>query len=370
MNKATKFIVMMGTSPMAQGGIATVVANYEQCGLLRRWDVKYLTTHTSGSKRTKLISAVLALLQLLGLLFARRVSVVHLHMSSRASTWRKWIYTLAARAFGVPYMIHLHSPDYVDFFDKECGLVQRHFIRKLFTRAKYVIALSKSWANDILRIAPDSNVVVLFNSVDLPVLDCLPAESQASRNQARPVILFLGRIGERKGAFDLLKAASLVNIDFELIMAGDGEISEAKALAKSLRICDQISFPGWLRGQEKNSALSRARVFALPSHNEGVPMAILEAMSWGIPVVTTPVGGIPEVVLNNVHGLLVSPGNVSELAAALSELLSKPETARQMGDAGRCRVKDTFAHDILIPRLEQLWKEAGASIAPEKHDQV
>ena len=97
-------------------------------------------------------------------------------------------------------------------------------------------------------------------------------------------------------------------------------------------------------------------------------MAILEAMSWGIPIVTTPVGGIPEAISHNVQGLLVSPGNVQGLADALSSLLADASSARAMGQAGRARIERDFTHAVLIPRLEQLWEDSGASEQDIHHE--
>lgn len=104
-------------------------------------------------------------------------------------------------------------------------------------------------------------------------------------------------------------------------LGGDGEASAARALAQRLGIVDRVETPGWMTGATKAQWLARATIYALPSYAEGLPMSVLEAMAAGAPVVATPVGGISDVLSDGVHGLLVPPGDVVALVAALARLL-------------------------------------------------
>jgi glycosyltransferase involved in cell wall biosynthesis len=351
-----KRIAMLGTSPEAKGGIATVVRNYQESGLMAKWGISYFVTHVQASALGKLRFAFASLVRLTGMLLTNRVALLHVHMSSRNSTWRKSAYILAALAFRVPYLIHMHSPDYVVFYERDCGSLRKRLIRTLLTRAKNILVLSASWAEDMRKIAPAVNVVVVYNSVPLPVL---PMELVKASDQA-PSVLFLGQVGERKGTFDLIRAAALIARNFKLDLGGDGDLTQAKDLVKELGLEDKVKFHGWVRGKDKDVLLANARLFVLPSYHEGVPMAILEAMSWGLPVITTPVGGIPEVVTNGIEGLLVAPGDIQGLAQALEQLVADPDKCRAMGAAGRERLERDFSQSVLHAQLEKLWRESGA----------
>ncbi len=350
---------MLGTSPDARGGIASVVQAYRASGLLDKWHVRYLTTHVQKSGLAKFGIALSAFRQLLWLLLSDRVSLLHVHMSSRASTWRKSVYLLVGMAFGVPCLIHIHGGNYVEFFQRECGQLQRRFIRWLFNRATNVIVLSPSWSADIQNIAATARTVVLYNSVALPVLSTALIQRDSAASFS---IIFLGRITAPKGAFDLIRAAALVRGNFKLTLCGNGELASAMALVKELGLGAKVDFAGWVAGVEKEELLARAQLFVLPSHYEGVPIAILEAMSWALPVVSTSVGGIPEVVTNGVEGLLVAPADIHGLAEALNRLLSDSTRCREMGSAGRSRIEHEYSQAVLHPQLEQLWKNAGASV--------
>jgi len=361
--KKYKTIVMLGTSPEAHGGIATVVGNYEDCGVLKKWKVKYVVTHVQGSRFAKAHAAGIAVLQVLYMLATGRIGLLHVHMSSRASTWRKSLLLLMGTMFRVPYLIHLHSPDFIDFFEQECGERRKKLIRFLLSRALYVIALSSGWAKDIKKISPAARTVILFNSVPLPAAVLREKEIDGSSSDLcdPPLILFLGKVGKRKGTFDLIRAAALLSENFRLIIGGDGELQQAQRLSEELGVSDKILFAGWLGKAEKDHLLARAAIFVLPSYHEGVPMAILEAMSWGIPIVTTPVGGIPEVVTEEQEGLLVNSGDIPGLAHALTRLLAAPSLRRKLGERGRNKIESRFSIKVLQPQLEQLWINSGVS---------
>lgn len=354
---------MLGTSHDAYGGIATVVGNYRDSGVLEKWKVKYLTTHVQGSVLRKARFAAIAMFHLSSVLLSGQAGLLHAHMSSRASTWRKLIFISAGMIFRVPYLVHLHSPDFIDFFENECGNCRKKLIRFLLSRATYVIVLSSSWAKDIRNIAPGARTIILFNSVPLPQLELCNKKKHPSDGDEydQPLILFLGKVGRRKGVFDLIRAVSLIKANFRLIIGGDGELRQARALAEELGASDKIQLAGWLGRAEKEHLLARAAIFVLPSYNEGMPMAILEAMSWGLPIVTTPVGGIPEVVMQDQEGLLVNSGDVIGLAHALERLLADPLLRRKLGDKGRRKIELDYSMEILQPQLEQLWVNSGVS---------
>lgn len=356
--KAGRVVVMIGTSPDARGGIASVVQGYLAAGLLAKWQVRYLTTHVQTSGFVKLWTALAAFHQLLWLLLTRRAELLHVHMSTGASTWRKSIFLLTGMAFGVPCLIHMHGGNYVHFFHNECGPLRKGFIRWLLSRATTVLVLSRSWSADIRAIAPAIKTVVLYNSIALPVLASARVHSSKS---AALAILFLGRISEAKGAFDLIRAAALLRGDFKLTLCGPGDIQGAKKLVAALGLDSKIDLTGWVDRPRKEQLLSEAQIFVLPSHYEGVPMAILEAMAWALPVVSTAIGGIPEVIFDGIEGLLVTPGDTQALAGAVNRLLDDGGKCREMGEAGRHKIEQEYSQAVLLPQLEQIWKRLGAA---------
>ena len=347
-------IVMIGTAPEARGGVAALVRVYQAHGLLARAQVEYVPSHRDGGKLLKLGVAIRAWLAVMARLLARRVALLHVHLASDASFWRKSLFIVPAHFMGVQYVLHMHGGDFPRFYARARWPGRQPFIRWIYHRARHVIALSTEWRAAILAMAPAARVSVIPNPVEIPA-------AQASLASTPPTVLFMGVLEERKGVHDLLRAWSAVREAFpeaRLVLAGSGARESVEALARELGIAASVDMPGWVSPAECARLLQGASVFALPSHFEALPMAVLEAMAAGVPVVATRVGGIPMAVRDGESGLLLEPRDVAALSAALERLLGDPGMRRAMGSAARARAVENFSADVLIPRLESLWRES------------
>jgi glycosyltransferase involved in cell wall biosynthesis len=170
----------------------------------------------------------------------------------------------------------------------------------------------------------------------------------------------LGRVGIRKGAYDLIRAfAALpenVRACCHLTLAGDGDIDEAKTLAQELGCAKQVAMPGWVGKAAVERLLVDSDVLVLPSYAEGMAMALVEAMSWGLPVVTTSVGGAGEFLEQGRNCLLVAPGDLGGIRDAIANLARDPEYRLQLGLAARETIS-RFSIDIYISTLSALYEE-------------
>ncbi|NVD99996.1 glycosyltransferase family 4 protein [Massilia sp. BJB1822] len=355
-----KKIVMIGTHFSTMGGISSVVNVYRQAGLFERLPVEYLATHCDGGGGAKLGIAARALARYLLLLLRGEVGLLHMHVSSRASFWRKLPFFFLAERLGIPTIVHLHSGEFHLFYGEQCGPRKQRLIRYVFDRASRVIVLSQKWQEWLQTISSNPHIHAIYNPVQLPP----PAPARAPGQ----TVLVLGRLGKLKGSYDLVQALALLAPRFpalQLVMGGDGELEAGAARAAELEVAPQLKLLGWATGAAKEAALRGADVYALPSYNEGMPMSVLEAMAYGLPVVTTPVGGIPAAVSDGVEGFLVPPGDVAALADRLGQLLADPALAQRMGMAARRKIQDTFSTEAVLPRLQALYAELGfASAVP------
>lgn len=139
------------------------------------------------------------------------------------------------------------------------------------------------------------------------------------------IILYAGTVTERKGYADLIRGFAKIAKsfpDWEVVFAGNGEIEQGMKLAKKFGIENQTEFAGWVTGKEKDVLFRHASIFCLPSYAEGFPMAVLDAWAYGLPVITTPVGGIPDVAVDGKNMLLFNPGDTDKLAENLEKLIS------------------------------------------------
>jgi glycosyltransferase involved in cell wall biosynthesis len=350
-------VLMVGTDLRGIGGIRGVVCGYRDAGLFERVGCTYVATHRYGPARVKLAAALRGWARVAVLLGTLDAPLVHVHLASRASFWRKLVVCRMARLARRPYLLHLHGGEFLKFYQEESAPLAQRLIRKTFADAAVVIALSEQWRERVLRICPTARIEVLSNGVALPEL------GRVQRLESRePTVLFLGELSRGKGVYDLVRAVARLAEEFprlRLVCAGTGASAPLRQLALQLEIGDRVRCPGWLEGERKQAELAGATAFALPSYAEGMPMALLEAMSWGLPVIATSVGGIPQVVTDGVDGLLIAPGDIEALSAALARLLRDAALRERLGKAARATVAARFSVDTAVARLCEIYGRFG-----------
>lgn len=313
-------VVMIGTALRTRGGVSAVERGIMHLSI-PGIEISHVATHADGPvprlrtfatsiflRRRKVISA----------------DLVHIHFASRGSFLRKSIWGKILRRHGVPYICHAHGAEFHIFFEQGSRR-QKDRIAAFLRGSQGIIVLSESWRNFYAElVGPGGPPIWVLPNFAPPV-------SKGNPPVDRVRFLFTGRIGERKGAFDLIRAFTLLGKqvpNVQLDVVGDGEIDKARELAAS---SPAIRVHGWISLEEKNELLSNSHVFVLPSYNEGLPMSVLEGMSHGLAIIATPVGGIPELIQNGENGVLVPPGNQPALIAAMGSLATDP--------AGRDRLR-------------------------------
>lgn len=336
----------------AKGGMRSVVEAYQRDGLLDQEDVRLIASYVDGSVVTRQLVLLRALAAYIWCLLTKRVELVHAHAAMRGSFWRKGLFTSLARLFGVPVILHLHGSEMKPFYESQRPILQR-LIRRHLEKATRVIVLSESWREFVGRIAPAAHVVIVPNYVVVP-----PAANDGE--QSPQDILFLGLIGPRKGTFDLIPAfAEVASVypDAKLTIGGNGEIEQAKNLISSLDLDGRAKLAGWVGLEAKERLLRSSGIYVLPSYNEGLPMSVLEAMAAGLAVITTRVGGIPELITDGVDGLLIEPGDREGLKRSLLALLEDDQLRQRLAKAGRSRVKEKYSDEAILPLLRQIYRE-------------
>jgi glycosyltransferase involved in cell wall biosynthesis len=335
----------------ARGGMRSVVDAYERDGIFKRWQFQWLWTHCEGSPIKKMVQGMKAFLKMLILLIQGKVSFLHLHSAMRGSFWRKSLFMVTAKLFGVPCILHLHGSEMKTFYNGLSVLGKRS-VRWSLEHADVVIVLSESWKAFVLQAAPKAKVSIINNYVSLP------KSTLVAKNNTTFNVLFLGVLGHRKGVFDLLATWPEVIKKVphaRLLIGGNGEVEKSKLMAKNLGINESVDFLGWIDGDKKAELLKNANAFVLPSYNEGLPMSVLEAMSYKTPVITTNVGGIPELISNGINGILIVPGDQAELADALINFGQNIDLRLLIATAGQQRVEAFFSDKVILPKLEQIY---------------
>lgn len=254
----------------------------------------------------------------------------------------------------VPIVFHLHNKGVLN---KSKSLLYRLTYRYVFSRA-HVILLSEHLYPDVANFVPRSHVRFCSNGiVDTAEKIQPPAKQQVSPSCTSVNILFLSNLITSKGVYVLLEACALLKtrgLDFQCNFIGaEGDISAQEFQEKThqLALDEHVNYLGPKYGAEKFSYLGRADIFVLPTFYECFPLVVLEAMSFSIPVVSCPEGGIPDQISDGRNGFLVAQRNAEDLANRLEDLVKDPALRSRMGKAGREKFETHFTLDAFEDRI-------------------
>lgn len=278
-------------------------------------------------------------------LLAGRHELVYLTLSPHGAAFVKdALLALTARILGKTCLYHLHGKGIKAEYAK--GGWRRWLYDRVFAGAEVIHLAPSLYAADIAAIVPASRVHFLPNGVNSLFEDVVTDDGLP------PKILYLSNMVPSKGARVLLEAAKRLadqGLRFEVDFAGNWGTDprfreDFLRYIEDNRLGDCVRYLGPQYGEEKRRLLNSADIFTLPTYfrNECFPLAILEAMSCGLPIVSTYEGAIPDIVRENVNGLLVTQESVDELAAALRKLLEEPALRRRLGERARALYQENY----------------------------
>jgi len=349
-----KKICMIVPSFEAKGGIASVVRGYRGSELEQKYQVRYIEAYCDGGKVKKLWKAGCAYLLFLWTLLTFRPDLIHIHSAFGASFYRKAPFIYIGAMLHIPVVNHIHGSDLERFY---WGKSAHHkaFIRSTYRKCSKILVLSERWKDRFRELIDSNKMEVIVNYGTLQNHRCEDEKKESH------MVLFMGFLSELKGCYDIPKVAALVARRLQyvrFVLAGSGsagDIQQIKAMTKNCGVEERLAFPGWVRGKEKDVLLRQADLFFLPSYTEGMPMSILEAMAYGLPVVSTTVGGIPELVEHEKSGFLLEPGDTEGFAEAIITLLKDPRKRTEMGQTGKAFVQENYSLEKHINSLMNVY---------------
>jgi glycosyltransferase involved in cell wall biosynthesis len=354
-------VLLSGHLPPPLGGIATFCRTLLESPLRDTVDLRFVQTSSqtrdlAASGRAtgaNLVAGVRDVGRFVRALSAHRPAVAHICTAVGASFLKNSVCVLSARAARCRVVLHPHC----SFARLYSGpRFWRWYCDRIFRLSSAVIVLSEEWSGLAARV-PAARILRLPNAIDTaPYRKVAWRRSRPAAAGAR--ILYLGHLAGVKGTDDLLGSFARLatgGVPVSLDLAGDfqaaGDEARLRAAAgrdfgpgKTVRLIPPVS------GEEKLACFERADLFVFPSHFEGMPMAVLEAMAAGLPIVATAIGGLPELVADGVNGFLVPPRDPAALAAAMAKLVGDEGLRARMGEQSLERSKK---HDIR-PYVEEL----------------
>jgi glycosyltransferase involved in cell wall biosynthesis len=343
-----------------QGGIAAVVRGVAESPLAARYRMRFISTYRLGDGPIRRLARFAAACgSLVRWSLRRGPRIVHLHAGTSGSWYRKCTALELARALRRPVVLQVHSgPGDIEDAWARFGPARRRLLRRAFHDADRVLAVSRASAEALERALELDDVMVVPNAAPLP-----PARADVEAEGGAARVAYLGGFANPGKGYDTLLEA------IPALLAGDPALTVALAgmgrpTAEAERaLGERVRWLGWLDEDEKARLLDDpGTVFVLPSHSEGLPMALLEAMAHGAAIVATTVGGIPDTLTDGDDARLVAPADPEALAVAVLALAGAPEERRRLGAAARARVERLDRTEV-FDRLAALYGElAGPTV--------
>ncbi|MBL8500397.1 MAG: glycosyltransferase family 4 protein [Nitrosomonas sp.] len=341
-------IMLLGPSLAAVSGVSTHLNQLFHSPLAKEFNLLHFQVGSEGrqeSKVSKIIRFLLSPAQLFVKLIQENPQIVHLNTSLEyRSYWRDVAYLVVARILGKKIVYQVHGGAMPQVFFENNWLLTG-ILRWVFRSADAVVLLSQEELRAYQDFVPNHHLEVIPNAIEIGID---PEWKKNSTIRDKPLqLVFVGRLAAVKGIFEIIEAIELIRDqgrNIRLIIAGSGPDEDrlmTMVNAKGLNDC--VSFVGAVYGQEKDRIWQEADLFVFPTyHREGLPYALLESMAARTPPVISPVGAIPDVMSDGVHGVFVPSRQPEVLAKAIEQLDDDRDSISRMGEAGRERVESYY----------------------------
>lgn len=339
-------VLVVATSRKTRGGITSVVKAHERGTQWNEFHCKWIETHRDKSAICKLAYLIYGFAKFTVLL--PFYDIVHIHTSEPVSAYRKLPFVLLTKLWRKKLIVHFHA------FSPETTFRSRHknIYRILFSKADILIVLSPTWAREVKADFPKlTNIKTVYNPC--------PSKTVFDSCCKKKHILYAGTLNARKGYADMIKAFAMIATDFpdwRIVFAGNGEIEQGKTLASFLGIEKQTEFLGWVNGVDKDIAFKEASVFCLPSYAEGFPMAVLDAWAYGLPVVTTPIGGMPDIADDCKNILLFNPGDIEGMANCFTKMIKDESLRNTIAKESLKFSKEMFSEKVINNQIRGIYQ--------------
>lgn len=337
-------VMMVGSAEQSGGGVSSVIRLMKRMPIWQKYDCYWLGTQIQESYSVKLWYAIKA--NIIAPFIMWRYDIVHFHTDPDIPGQIIQLpIIILSRLYRKKTIIQIHVGNQLK------DNTNNHIFKWCLRKADKIVLLAKKWEDLFNELYTDVNVptCVIYNACD-------EKEGNGERTQD---VIYAGYFDENKAPDILIKAWKYVTEEhqgWKLTMMGNGDSSRYRELAHSLGLDESISFPGYLTGEEKSKVWNKASILCLCSYQEGFPMVVLEAWAKGIAVVTTPVGGLPDVIEEERNCITFDYGNPEMLAHQLSRLIEDTLLRETLIKNGKLLVKNKFSLEIINKELELMYE--------------
>lgn len=316
---------MVGPDINGLGGISRVVRIWKTNGFFDDFNIIYIES-VSDHVKNKFLHLLRSLEKYIILLISG-VNNVYIHTSSYNSFRRKIAFIIIAIILNKEIIIHIHPTHFYHYLCKAKRL-EKSLILEILNRVNTVIVLTEDMKIKIERTIKTKNIYILPNAVDIKKMQAKKKYVRKENN-----LLYLGWYIKEKGVYELIDAIEILNnkgIDIKIEFCGTKEINKLREYVSQKGLNNQIEINGWVDGGKKIELLYSCTALILPSHSEGMPNVILEAMATKTPIIATHVGGLKSILRNNENAIIVKEKNVRDICEKIEYCINQKKLRKRI----------------------------------------
>ena len=337
-------VLVLAPSRKTRGGINSVVNAYRSTGLWQEFRCKWIPTYIDRKLLLKLAFFAVAFLRCLVLM--PFYDIVHIHFSLPSSAKRKFFFFRMAKFYRRKVVIHLHCGD-------QLPAIWSPLYQRMFSEADVAIVLSDAARKRVESFMGHcDHLRVVYNP-------CPIVSHVTPYSHRQPELLVAGTLNRNKAYQDIIPAWGRVAGEFpdwKLVFAGNGEVEAARTLAEQNGVADRTVFLGWVDKARKDEVFNRSSALCMASYKEGFPMAVLDAFSYGLPVISSLTGGMSDLVAADPSSVLTfTAGNVDELADRMRRMMEDPAMRERMAEASLGFSRGQFSLDKIVGQIKEVY---------------
>ncbi len=337
-----KKVLFIGDSRKMRGGVSTVIKTIEKSSIWEKYNCVWLETQINANKIVKLWYLIKGYSK--GFYMIPKYDIIHFQTEPRKGTQTLFFLFLYSKFLRKKIVVQYHVGNQL----QKCIHLWR--FKFWLKHADKSLFLGDTWKRQMQSLIPNiNNADYLYNPVPL----------QNKQDVPNRYFLFAALFRANKGCDILIKAFAKIAHkypDWKIILCGSGDYKpQIDKLIRDYNLFQQVELPGWIQGDEKRKYYQNAYAYCMCSYQEGLPMSVLEAMSYGVPIITTPVGCLQEFLVDKESALFFDYGNIDALANALESLIENESLRNKIANNGYNLVKKKFDTEIISERLSLIY---------------
>jgi len=362
-----KNIVVIGPNPDLFGGISQYVSGILSSPLKEKYN---LIHYEIGIGKEGKIGLINSLLRMIGQLYNFciivkniKIDLVHIHTASWLSFWRYSCFIFLLRVLNIKIILHMHGAKFKEFYSGH-NLFGKHIICSILKLSDSMIVLSKIWHSFFDKIVPSISKEVIEPTVEMAQENFMNIDKSLHLRKIKNLtkVLYFGGLSERKGLKVIIEASQILKDNRQIVFIIAGAVQKSELLlakdliANSKDLGDRFIIKSDVSKEVKFNLFLESNIYILPSYAEGLPATIMEAMSFQLPIITTPVGSIPEIITKE-NGILVKPGDSKKLAEAILILSDNSEIREKMGRLNRVKVINNYNYLDMFKKIDSVYQK-------------